>query len=164
MDEFDLNRVIYSKPGHLIRRLQQIAVTMFLEETAAFDITPVQYAALAAIRAHPGIDQLRLANAIGFDRTTIGGVVERLEAKGLITRETGAADRRTKRLHLVAAGQQLLKDMSAAAERAQERILEGLDPREKKLFIEMLSRLVRINNEASRVPVTAPPRAARKTG
>ena len=89
-------------------------------------------------------------------------MVERLEAKGLITRETGAADRRSKRLHLAAAGQQLLRDMSAAAERAQERMLEGLDAREKKLFIEMLSRLVRINNEASRVPVTVPPRTARK--
>lgn len=164
MGEFDLNRVIYNKPGHLIRRLQQIAVTMFIEETAAFDITPVQYAALAAIRAHPGIDQLRLANAIGFDRTTIGGVVERLEAKRLITRETGAADRRTKRLRLTETGQQVLKDITPAAEHAQERILDGLDAREKVLFIEMLSRLVRINNEASRVPVTAPPRTARKTG
>jgi DNA-binding MarR family transcriptional regulator len=157
MDDADLSRTIYDKPGHLIRRLQQIAVAVFLEETAAFDLTPVQYAALAAIRAHPGIDQIRLANAIGFDRTTIGGVVERLEAKGLITRATGAADRRAKRLRLTEAGGRMLNDVAPAVERAQDRILDGLDAAERALFMTMLARLVRINNDVARVRVTAPP-------
>jgi DNA-binding MarR family transcriptional regulator len=157
MEEFDLARTIYAKPGHLIRRLQQIAVAMFLEETAAFDVTPVQYAALAAVRAHPGIDQIRLANAIGFDRTTIGGVVERLQAKGFLTRETGVADRRAKRLRLTEAGQSALRDMVPAVERAQERILDGLDARERGLFLDMLTRLVRLNNDAARARVSAPP-------
>ena len=48
------DRLIYDKPGHLIRRLQQIAVAIFMDESKAFDITPVQYAALLAIDLHPG--------------------------------------------------------------------------------------------------------------
>jgi MarR family transcriptional regulator, lower aerobic nicotinate degradation pathway regulator len=156
MDDFDLSRAVYAKPGHLIRRLQQIAVAVFLEETAPFDVTPVQYAALAAIRARPGIDQIRLAHAIGFDRTTIGGVVERLEAKGLITRETAAADRRAKLLGLTEAGRTALAAMAPAVERAQERILGGLGVEERPLFVDMLSRLVRLNNEVARVPLAAP--------
>ena len=45
---------IYAAPGHLVRRLHQIAVSIFLEQTRGFRITPVQYSALSAIRAFPG--------------------------------------------------------------------------------------------------------------
>jgi DNA-binding MarR family transcriptional regulator len=157
MKDASLEVVLYNKPGHLIRRLQQIATTVFLEETAEFDTTPVQYGALAAIRAHPGIDQLRVAQAIGFDRNTISGVVERLETKGLISRETGT-DRRTKLLYLTAQGESLLDQMYVGTERAQDRMLTGLTKAEKQAFIQMLIRVVDANNEVSRVPVSAPPR------
>ena len=46
-------------PGHYIRRLQQIAVAIFLQETEATGITPVQYAALQMVCNQPGIDQRR---------------------------------------------------------------------------------------------------------
>jgi DNA-binding MarR family transcriptional regulator len=156
MKETSLEVVLYNKPGHLIRRLQQIATTVFLEETAAFDTTPVQYGALAAIRAHPGIDQLRVAQAIGFDRNTISGVVERLEIKGLVSRKTGT-DRRTKLLYLTAEGEALLDEMYEGTERAQERMLTGLTKAERKQFVDMLKRVVDANNEVSRVPVSVPP-------
>ena len=45
------------QPGYYIRRLQQIAVAIFLEETEAHGITPVQYAALHAAQRDPGLDQ-----------------------------------------------------------------------------------------------------------
>ncbi len=157
MEDNSLEVILYDKPGHLIRRLQQIATTVFLEETAGFDTTPVQYGALAAVRAHPGIDQLRVAQAIGFDRNTISGVVERLEAKGLISRETGT-DRRTKLLYLTQAGEALLRQMYPGTERAQDRMLTGLTKAEKAAFVKMLKRVVDANNEVSRVPVSAPPR------
>lgn len=155
MKDSSLEVVLYNKPGHLIRRLQQIATTVFLEETAEFDTTPVQYGALAAIRAYPGTDQLRVAQAIGFDRNTISGVVERLETKGLISRETGT-DRRTKLLYLTAEGESLLEQMYASTERAQERMLTGLSKAERKQFVDMLKRVVDANNEVSRVPVSVP--------
>lgn len=157
MEDNSLEVILYDKPGHLIRRLQQIATTVFLEETAGFDTTPVQYGALAAVRAHPGIDQLRVAQAIGFDRNTISGVMERLEAKGLVSRETGT-DRRTKLLYLTEAGEALLQQMYPGTERAQDRMLTGLTKTEKAAFVKMLKRVVDANNEVSRVPVSAPPR------
>src|SRR5258708_38206643 len=96
---------LYSKPGHLIRRCQQIAVAIFMEDAAEFDLTPVQYAALVAIRNHPRIDVTRLSSVIAFDRSTLGNVVERLEGKGWIARRTGTADRRTKKLVVTPAGE-----------------------------------------------------------
>ena len=52
---------VYTKPGYLFRRMQQIAVAIFMEECREFDLTPVQYAALVAIHTHPGIDATRLS-------------------------------------------------------------------------------------------------------
>ncbi|MGY3292140.1 hypothetical protein ACVWWP_005207 [Bradyrhizobium sp. LM3.6] len=71
-------------PGHLARRFQQIAVAVFLAEVgdAGFDLTPVQYAALATIKANPGLDQVTLAGLIAYDRTTITGVIDPPRAEG----------------------------------------------------------------------------------
>ena len=93
-------------PGHLARRFQQIAVAVFLAEIgeAGFDLTPVQYAALAAIRTNPGIDQATLAGLIAYDRTTITGVVDRLVQKGLLVRHPSSRDRRARELQITEAG------------------------------------------------------------
>ena len=85
-------------PGHLIRRLHQISTRVFTARVkeAGFDLTPVQFAALDVIRRHPGLDQARLADAVAKDRATRGAVVDRLERKGLVTREReGRAHRYT---------------------------------------------------------------------
>ncbi len=151
---------LYAKPGHLIRRCQQIAVGLFIEEAAALghDVTPVQYAAMAAIAAHPEIDATRLSELIAFDRSTLGNVIERLEAKGWIARRPGHQDRRTKRLRLTEAGAGLLAQIGPAVDRAQERILGPLPPDERLAFVRMLGRIVDINNDHSRVPLGPKPR------
>ncbi len=89
---------VYTAPGYLFRRMQQIAVALFVEECKAFDLTPVQYAALVAIHTHPGIDATRLSAVIAFDRSTLGSVIERLEAKKLIDRKPSGEDKRVKLL------------------------------------------------------------------
>src|SRR5258705_10165356 len=95
---------VYAKPGYLFRRMQQIAVAIFVEECKAYDLTPVQYAALVAIRTHPGIDATRLSAVIAFDRSTLGNVIERLEAKHFIERKPSREDRRGKLLFLTQSG------------------------------------------------------------
>jgi DNA-binding MarR family transcriptional regulator len=147
--EFEL----YDAPGHLIRRLQQIAVALFFAGTRRFDITPVQYAALFSIREKPGLDQTALAHVIAFDRSTIANVVERLESKKLITRKAGASDRRTKRLYITPAGQKLLAGAIPAVQSVQEMILAPLDPGERDAFMAMLQRMVDLNNSHSRAPL-----------
>src|SRR6201990_713163 len=95
---------VYTAPGYLFRRMQQIAVAIFVEECREHDLTPVQYAALIAIGTHPGIDATRLSAVIAFDRSTLGSVIERLETKQLIERKPSREDKRTKRLHLTTSG------------------------------------------------------------
>jgi MarR family transcriptional regulator, lower aerobic nicotinate degradation pathway regulator len=144
---------LYAMPGHLIRRSQQIAVSLFMEETAAFGVTPVQYAALVAIREQPDVDATRLSLLIAFDRSTIGSVLGRLEGKGLIARKSGSVDKRIKRLRITRRGSRLLDQIARAVAQAQERILAPLAPAERRQFMAMLTRLVHVNNRYSRVPL-----------
>jgi DNA-binding MarR family transcriptional regulator len=146
---------LYTAPGHLVRRLHQIAVSIFLEQTRAFRITPVQYSALMAIRAFAGIDQRGLARVIAFDRSTIGSVVERLERRGLIVRETDRADRRYKALYVTPKGAQLLRDMEGAAHAVGETLLAPLGERDRRAFMRVLAKTVDLNNELSRAPLAA---------
>lgn len=140
-------------PGHLIRRAQQIAVAIFMDECSELELTPIQYAALAAIRSHPGIDATRLAGLIALDKPTTGGVVDRLEAKGLLARSTDAEDRRVKRLILTHSGERLLKRAETAVIATQRRILEPLTDAESRMFLQLLARLVAGNNSESRAPM-----------
>jgi DNA-binding MarR family transcriptional regulator len=152
----DENHLIYDKPGHLIRRLQQIAVAVFMAETEEFDVTPVQYAALLAVHLHPGIDQTALVNIIAYDRSTIGDVVARLESKKLIRRVPGAFDRRTKVLAVTPLGRRLIPEIEQAVLAAQELILAPLRPGERGAFVDMMKRLVLQNNDRSRAPLRRP--------
>src|SRR5580692_4883432 len=146
---------VYTAPGYLFRRMQQIAVAIFIEECKAFDLTPVQYAALIAIRTHPGIDATRLSAVIAFDRSTLGSVIERLEAKDYVERKPAPEDKRVKLLYLTKAGMNLLRDMMPSVDRVQARILQPLKPADRKTLLTLLEQLVDLNNEASRVPLRA---------
>src|SRR6201986_1364347 len=129
---------VYTAPGYLFRRMQQIAVAIFVEECRARDLTPVQYAALIAIRTHPAIDATRLSAVIAFDRSTLGSVIERLEAKQYIERKPSAGDKRIKLLHLTKAGVALLLDITPAVHRAQTRMLQPLKPADRKTLTALL--------------------------
>ena len=146
---------VYTAPGYLFRRMQQIAVAIFVEECRAFDLTPVQYAALVAIHTHPGIDATRLSAVIAFDRSTLGNVIERLESKGLIERKPSRDDKRVKLLYLTKAGTALLREIMPAVEKAQARMLQPLKPADRRTLLALLTQLVDLNNEASRVPLRA---------
>jgi len=146
---------VYTAPGYLFRRMQQIAVALFIEECKAFELTPVQYAALIAIHTHPGIDATRLSAVIAFDRSTLGSVIERLESKKLIDRKPSGEDKRVKLLYLTKAGVAILRDIMPSVEKAQARMLQPLKPSERKVLLSLLTQLVDLNNEASRVPLRA---------
>lgn len=139
-------------PGHQIRRLQQIAVAIFLQEADSTGLTPLQYAALQTAHNQPGIDQRTLARSIGLDTSTTAGVIDRLEARALLERRITPEDRRVRRLHATAAGLALLRQAQPAMERAQQRLLAPLPAAEQAEFMRLLGALVQANNELSRAP------------
>jgi DNA-binding MarR family transcriptional regulator len=146
---------VYSAPGYLFRRMQQIAVSIFVEECRTLDLTPVQYAALVAIHTHPGIDATRLSAVIAFDRSTLGNVIERLQSKALVERKPSRDDKRVKLLYLSKAGEATLREIIPSVERAQMRMLQPLKPASRKTLLALMTQLVDLNNESSRVPLRA---------
>jgi DNA-binding MarR family transcriptional regulator len=146
---------VYTAPGYLFRRMQQIAVAIFVEECRAHDLTPVQFAALVSIHTHPGIDATRLSAVIAFDRSTLGNVIERLEVKDYIERKPSRGDKRVKLLYLTRTGAAMLRNIMPSVDRAQARMLQPLKPADRKTLLALLTQLVDLNNEASRVPLRA---------
>ena len=100
-----------------------------------------------------GIDEP--TDVIAFDRSTLGSVIERLEAKALVARKPSREDKRVKLLYLTKAGETLLRDIVPAVDRAQARMLQPLKTSDRKTLLALLTRLVDLNNEASRVPLRA---------
>ena len=142
-------------PGHLIRRLHQISVSIFSESVAeaGFDITSVQFAALSVLKDYPGIDQVTLAGMIAYDRVTIGGVIDRLEQKGYLTRTVSPRDRRARELHITDEGLAAQRAILPIVREAQEVMLAGLGEEERAAFMSMLSQLTEAGNERSRAPL-----------
>jgi DNA-binding MarR family transcriptional regulator len=141
---------LYRRPGFLLRHGHQIAVAVFTEECAAFDITPGQYGALAIIQAHSGIDQRSLARRIGLDASTTGGIVNRLAERGLVDRRVGASDRRSRALALTEAGEKLLESVGPAVKAAQRRLLAPLSAAEREQFVGLLGRLIGAHRKPGR--------------
>ncbi len=139
----------HEMPGHLIRRAHQLSTAIFAEECAAYDLTPVQFAALEAIEGSPDVDATRLSSLIAFDRSTIGDVLERLEAKGWVQRVPSPNDRRVKRVRLTPEGRRLLQDVHPAVRRVQERLLAPLAPRDRATMLRLLTQLASVHSEIS---------------
>ena len=129
-------------PGHLIRRLHQKSTQGFTRHVraAGYDLTPVQFAALDALRHVPGIDQAGLADAVGKDAATIGAVVDRLAQKGLLTRVRSRADRRARVLELTAEGEAVIAALLPVVSGLQPEILDGLTEEEYAQFIRLAAK------------------------
>lgn len=131
--------------GHLIRRLHQLSTQVFVQRTlaAGYDLTPVQFAALDAIQANPATDQASVAEAIAYDRATIGGVIERLEQKGWVRRVVSERDRRARQLSLTPQGKRVFSALVPIVKDLQEEILHALNEAERARFLKLARQVVR---------------------
>ena len=140
-------------PGHLMRRCQQIAVSVFLDECRPWDLTPLQFAVLAELNRHGPDDQVGLGGALALDRTTISVVVKKLEQRGLVERTVSEKDRRSKPVSITEDGAHLIRDVLPAAETAQDRMLAPLTAAERAQFMRLLGKVATGNNSESRAPL-----------
>jgi len=129
-------------PGFLIRRVHQIAVARFSAQTDGHQITPVQWAALRRVQAQPGIDQSALARGIALDTSTIAGVVERLELRGLLLRKPSPTDRRLRTLYLTPEGLALTAKVTDITIEVQNWLLEPLSELEQAQLKSCLRKVI----------------------
>src|SRR5215467_7123123 len=144
---------LYRRPGFMIRRVHQIAVSLFIEETGKLGVTNRQYGILFVLKHRPGIDQISVANLLGLDRSTTGMVLKKLEEDGLVIRSVGVHDRRRHSLQLTRSGEKLLSELAEPARKAHARVLSVFTPREQTLFLALLDKFTRAFNDTTRVPL-----------
>ena len=125
----------------LVRRLQQICASFVAEGLAGSGLVQLEFALMVFVDDVPDIDQRTLSDALGIDRNNVSLIVDRLEARGLIKRSIGE-DRRARQLSLTTRGKALRESCGFNARLTNDRILAPLKPRERKLFVDMLVRLV----------------------
>jgi DNA-binding MarR family transcriptional regulator len=128
-------------PGHLLRRCQQRAVEIFMEEIGGTRLTPRQFALLVTLARRPGITQTELVAETGIDRSTVGDMIDRLVRRGFVRRRRSGRDQRANTLVILAAGIAALKEALPAVERTQERIMAPLPPELRGAFMEALRRM-----------------------
>jgi DNA-binding MarR family transcriptional regulator len=139
-------------PGHFARRVHQLAVALYAQEVGELNLTPVQYSSLHTVCQSPGIDQKTLANAIGYDTSTIGGVIDRLEARGLVVRSVAPNDRRARLVTPTAKGLQTLQAVVPRMLKSQDRLLEPLTRAQRKEFMRLMKIIVEANSELANTP------------
>jgi DNA-binding MarR family transcriptional regulator len=129
------------------RRAWQLLVKFFFAQREhlpplgeEFDLSPVQCHVLHLIEPERPLPMRRLADTLRCDASNVTGLVDRLEARGLVQRRPSAEDRRVKVIQLTPTGSRLraqllsritggscpLSRLSVSDQRALVRILEVL--------------------------------------
>jgi DNA-binding MarR family transcriptional regulator len=115
--------------------------TLIDRELARHGITTQQAAVMLVSRLVGACSPGHLADPLGTDTAGMTRLVDRLEAKGLLARQTSPTDRRAVLIQLTPSGQALSPELIAAFRKAQERLLEGIDEGEVEQFRSTLRRL-----------------------
>jgi DNA-binding MarR family transcriptional regulator len=132
-------------PAYLARRFQQICAAIITESLAGEGITQLQLAVIACLDTIPGIDQRRLAEAVGIVPVNAGKLVDELEAMGLVERRTNGSDRRARELRLTPKGAKLRRRLRPSNLAMNRRILAPLKPHEQELLLDLLARVIEGN-------------------
>jgi len=123
-------------------RVAHVAVFQNFGQTVGkADITPPQLGTLLLVEANPGVSQSAVAEALRFDRSTLVQIVDRLEERALLKRETSTRDRRSHALTLTAAGARLLVTLKELVRAHEAEIAASLGEDERATLIALLERL-----------------------
>src|ERR1700761_3519612 len=92
-----------------------------------YGLTRAQGIILGRLSRQPGMTQNEMAGLCEVEPITIGRLVDRLEARGLLERRLDPADRRIRRLHLLPAAEPILKEIQRYKDELFREITDGLD-------------------------------------
>lgn len=125
--------------GYRLRLAQQAVFRDFASSVA--ELSPGRVGILLLLEANPGVTQGRLAQAVSLDRSTMVGVVDMLESRGLIERRRGA-DRRTNGLWLTAQGRSVVARLKRRIQAHERRVAARLTPPEREQLMALLGKLI----------------------
>ncbi|MBT1073080.1 MarR family winged helix-turn-helix transcriptional regulator [Pelotalea chapellei] len=124
--------------GFLLAKSYQRGWSLFKEKLEPWDMTPPQFALLAFLWQQDGLSQVELSEKSQVDRTTVGGLIDRLERNGIVQRQPHPKDRRAYQIRLTPKGRALEPVLIEAARGATEQFTTGLSVKEIKELTRML--------------------------
>jgi DNA-binding MarR family transcriptional regulator len=128
--------------GYWLRRLSDEVHGRFEKELARHDVTVSQWAVLITVHRGDATTAGEVARYIDIDAGAVSRLVDRLAAKGLMTREPDPASRRSLRLTLTQAGHELVPELAAIADRNDSHFFDSLTPQQREQLEVWIRRLV----------------------
>lgn len=121
-----------------LTRAQNIVHQYFKARLAPFGVTPGQYGILKCLWDENGLTVKQLAERMYLDSSTITGLLDRMENKGLIKRQQDPTDRRALSVILTPAGKELEGPVSQAIIDANKAVLQDVSDEEAEKLMKLL--------------------------
>ena len=132
---------LVSSTAFLLKRLGWAVKDRSMEAFEAAGASPYQYAVLAVLEEGARETQATVADALGYDRSYLVGLLDELEKGGLIERKRDPADRRRHLVNLTPAGSKTLKQLREISQGVEDEFLEPLKAEERKTLHRLLLKL-----------------------
>jgi len=143
-------------PLILLNDVARLMRTKFDQRARTHGMTRAQWVILARLSRQPGLSQNEMAAICEVEPITVGRLIDRLEMRGFVERRSDPTDRRIRRLHLLAAAQPVLDEISRYREELSDALLHGVDARERDRLVDALLQIKNnLNAEAALVPQLA---------
>jgi len=123
-------------------RLTRRAIALELPVLAGHGLSMWEYVVLSGLVDGPALNQARLADAVGRDKTRLIPILDALEARALLRRTPDPADRRNKVVTLTPEGAALRAAVAADIRAAEQQLLAPLDDAERRTLRHLLGRLL----------------------
>jgi DNA-binding MarR family transcriptional regulator len=127
--------------GFQLRMAQNASFQAFARRANGFDLRPGRFATLMLIGRNPGISQTALSRANGRDKSTLTPLLVDLVRRGLVRRTRTRTDRRTYRLTLTKAGEDLLHQLTACAREHERKLDAVIGAKTRTQFLRTLRKL-----------------------
>lgn len=132
---------IETSVGFLLAKAHQRLFACFRDLLAPHGVTPQQFVLLAFLWKRDGLSQTELTEKTDVDRTTLSGLIDRLEKQGLVIRANHPGDRRAYLVKLTPAGRSLESELTSIAMALRQQISTGLTADEYAQLCQLLTRL-----------------------
>jgi DNA-binding MarR family transcriptional regulator len=116
----------------LLKRLGFAAKARTMDEYERLGLNPYHYAILLLLEGSAPETQAEIADALGYDRGTLVGLLDELEEKALVERKRDPDDRRRQIVRITADGKRVLAKLRALSKRLEDEFLAPLDAEQRE--------------------------------
>jgi DNA-binding MarR family transcriptional regulator len=136
-----LPKELVSSTAFLLKRLGFAAKDQALKAYEETGLHPYHYGVLAVLDEGSRETQGAIADALGYDRGQLVGLLDELEERGLVERKRDPADRRRHIVRMTPDGKRALVKLRALSQRLEDDLLEPLDAEERAQLHALVLRL-----------------------